>query len=208
MTENPTPPTFTPPTSAPPTLPYAPQPLTAPARWPTVLGILALVIGLLGLLSSLWIGLSFFWFGPYAGLATRMTASGPAVPVTALVNMMQDFRGWYLVNGFSGAAVAVLLIAGGAGLLNRRRAARPALLAWAVLRLILGVWYAFVAYRYQQAFFGAFASAVPAGAPLPMSQTIAGATGCVTLLWSWVPAIFVLVWFTRPRVTAEIATWR
>ena len=110
-----------------------------------------------------------------------------------------------------------MLLVGGIALARRRPWASGTLVAWAVLRIVQAIPAVLVGYFMQMAMFEAMEEAAASsgggggGFPTGMSSIMAafGIVGLVIgLLIAWALPAFVLIWFARSRIRAEVAEWR
>ena len=191
-------PAFTPLT--PPTMA---SPLSPPPRaqnWPTVIGIIAIVFGVLAVLAGIWACV-------FPLFVDKLTAAMPG-PQRAVMQVTQEWRGWTIASGAIAALLAALLLVGGAGLAARRAWARPVCFTWAGLKMAFAVVQAAIGYEIQQQTFTAMKND-PSMAAVPMGLTEGAALAGVVLgcLWGWALPVFTVVWFTRPTIKAQIAEW-
>ena len=210
--DHPQPATPSPTPAAPPT---APGRLAVPrqeAAWPGVVGTLCTVFGGLAVFGTILvlvyyalIGLGVFekFFGP-------LPEDNPA---SHSMQAISDHTAVLVAAELFKCALAVLLLYAGIGILRRRPAAiRPAKI-WSVLKIVatiigacIGVW---IQQETLRATFSG--SAAPANAPpaTPLfMQSGAIVSGIIGIAWGCALPVFLLVWFSRPRVKAEIARWR
>ncbi|MEM6854903.1 MAG: hypothetical protein AAF593_10895 [Planctomycetota bacterium] len=158
-----------------------------------MLGAGGIMFGLLGML----------------GPATNTVFRDLSPPEQAAVYDAQTQYQWIAV-GISTAAtlIALLLLWGGIALLKRRATAIRLLKTWAVLKLLLTlpmvVFQGFV----QSATWDAMAAQPSAPAVPEMISTIMVVfTVTIGLIWSAAFPVFVLIWFRRKKITAEIRSW-
>jgi len=153
-------------------------------KWPTVVGILSLVVGFL----------SGSCCAPIGCIQNRLTVLG-----------YWDMLGsvwppWYFVvvavSMVLAGGASLCLLAGGALLISRRRIARRLHLVYAWVTLGLGVADALVVWV------GLGISGIPDDLYGFMSLGAA-----VALIWALVYPVFVLFWFARATVRADVATW-
>ena len=102
--------------------------------------------------------------------------------------------------------LALLLLALGVGILKRSRRAAKGVRAWAALKIILVVFSAYLSYMMQEAQFDAMRQA-PAGPPPGFVDFISRAGLAFAIIWGWALPVFVLVWFNRQKIRAEVAQW-
>lgn len=169
--------------------PFAPQPMPSQqprAGWPMPVGIISIVLAGLGLMCTP-ISLAQTWAGPGRS------------------QVMQYFPPWYfsyaVISSFVGIGQCVLLLVGGIFLLSRRPAAAILHLLYAVLGLLgalLGVFLMLsLVIPYVEA----------AGAPAVV-QTTMTLSLAVGLTVGMAYPIFLLVWFSRPKIRQQIRQWR
>jgi hypothetical protein len=186
----------------PPPVPLAAPPTRAGAipiepprsTWPTVLGIIAIVLAVLGLLSLL--GQAVMLVVPHPPAASQPAYPEPPAVVKAIVTPM-----W--------AALSVLLLVGGIGVANRRRWSARALVGWAIGDVVLTL-----------VGLGGTLMSMPA-VQQQMSQQNAGmppgfggvfmvglmVAMCFGAAFGLVPPVFALVWFGRRKIKDEVAGW-
>jgi len=157
----------------------------APKRavWPTVIGTISCVLAGLGLIC-----------GPGAKLVNSYN------PQTQEVyrHLPEWFRSFETLSMLIGVVFAVLLLAAGVTLLKRRPAGRTLHLAYGALALVVGVVNIGVV-------FSAISKA-SAEMPAPMRAGMIGGAfgGAVGLAYP----VFLLVWFLRAAIAAEVDRWR
>lgn len=194
--------------SAPPTAPVAVAPPTRPGEirrvgrrsaWPTVFGVISIVLGGGGVLGGIGGIVSTVFLG--AMTAAMMGASAGTIRV---------------VNVLSSAValvVASVLLAGGIGLTMRRRWGARTVLAWAVVKMVVtvpavaaGAWVQHLSFQHsmQQAASQSPGAALPPGVGVAM----AAVTVVFGLAWGWAWPVLCLVWLGRTRCRAEWSTWR
>lgn len=193
---------------APPTHPQALGP--RPNSWPSVVGIISVILGILGLLSSLWSILGtvlFHWFsGVFEKFAVFLNT-----PQNQFADTAQVMRAWAipLLAGYAlNAIVAIALIIGGAMLYQRRRASLRVLNFWAagkiiasIATLVVGVFVQIEQMRHMN-------QASGPGVPAALTTTIAVLTSIIGLLWLCAYPVFMLIWLNLKARRAEIARWR
>lgn len=189
------------PPAAPPTeLVRVPTPEKV-SSWPTVIGIIAITLGGLGTLSGLWGALSPIY----------MRAMSAAMPTSqrAAFDLMQNWQTWTVVASLLGTVLAVVLLVAGIGLLKRAAWARPTCQIWAVLKMLLAVATAVVGSLIQRDMLSAMSRMDPNMPALPAGFAEGAASvGLVfALAWGWALPVFLLVWFARGKIKAEIAEW-
>ncbi|MEM9420810.1 MAG: hypothetical protein AAGA25_17425 [Planctomycetota bacterium] len=178
-------------------VPLPPPPKSA---WPTAIGIIAIVFGAGGMLGGLS-GLA----GP---LFNQVMAEFSDPSQAAVYEAQQKYQWWGVGLSGVGLLVAGLLLWGGIEVLKRRPAGAARIKQWAVAKIVLtlalGVFQAvmmpviFEATQQQQG-----GMAMPEGFVLGMVI----ATVVVTIAWGAALPVFMLVWFGREKITAEVQSW-
>jgi hypothetical protein len=189
-----------PPTSAGP----LPSAVRSPA-WPTVIGVIAIVFGVLGAIGGLWgvVGLAVmrrFGFGLWAKVE--------------VADAVRGWAAWTIPLSAVAAVLGLMLLAGGVGLLRRRRWARTALVRWASLKIPLVVASGMLGWLVQQQVWQTQSSVMAAGGGFPqtaVSSTAVAAFATFGLvlgtIWGWALPVFVLIWFARGPIKAQVSTW-
>lgn len=183
-----------------------------PAVWPTVIGIIAIVVGAMGAMAN--------GCGGLVGgviivvVADRLRGNALIDPVTvAQMDVLRGHMGLTVTSAVAALALAAVLLAGGIGLAKRRRWSRRVLLVWAVLRIIHGVPAMYLAYALNSAQLNAMeAAARDAGSAIPtgmfaVMRTMGLAGSAVMLMWTWALPVFAIVWLSRAAVKDEVHRW-
>lgn len=183
----------------PPTQPGGLPPLSQPSAWPTVIGIIAIIVGAGGALMAVWGVASLF-------LMDRMRT---AVPTSQMAQAMPgpEWRVWTGAASVLSFGAAVFLLGAGIGILQHRRWAPRASIAWAITKMIIVVGSAAVGYMTMQGQMEAVVASTPAPMPSGFASGIAAASMCFAVVWGWALPVFVLIWFSRGKIKAEVATW-
>ncbi len=195
---------------APPVAAVAPRPRASP--WPTVLGVISIVLGALGILAygcgSLMANVGVLF------VSDAFAAKGALDPVNAAsIEALREYLPWNLAVAVVSAGLAAMLLLGGISLCRRRRRGRTILRWWSVLRIAWAVPATFASYFSQAAQFNAMMEAAEASsAPMPGFMfgfmKGAGLAGvAVGLLWAWALPVFMLAWFTRRNIRQEVDGW-
>lgn len=190
--------------SAPATPPMHPGAMPVLERrsiWPTVIGVMAVVLGALAILGNLW-ELATPWV---LGVARDMIPPGQATGI----EVVGEWTWWTATNALLGIGLAVLLLFAGIGLAKRRVWAVRACAAWAILKIMLVAVDSFFVYRIEQAAFESIMPQMPAVPGVgPGFFTAASVFGVIfSMAWGWTFPVFCLVWLSRARVKAEVAGW-
>jgi hypothetical protein len=198
-----------PPTSpvpaAPPTMP-GPLP-DRPSEWPKVVGVVCIVIGACGVLMNIW--------GLINTLVTSTLRNMPG-QTQATVAAMIEYRPWMLANALAGLGLSVMLIFAGVGIVGRRGWCVPTARAWSIIRLIHVPLNSYLTYVVQQAMFAAMkndpqltASPGFGGAGFgTMTDVVSIVTSVLLIIWGFALPVFLLLWFLRSKISAEVRDWR
>ena len=187
---------------APPTDTDAPE--AKPPSWPTVIGVIAIVFGSLGI------------FQGCAGLAspfiTRMALSNPdALPPQsrAQLEVTQQFVLYNSISAIFVLGLAVVLLIAGIGLVRRRAWGRTAILCWAGGKIIYSIPAALLGYVIMRATLAAMKEA-GGGALTGFMGFLAklGAAGLAcSIIWTWALPVFCIIWMVRAPVKTEVERW-
>lgn len=166
-----------------------------PARetlWPTLLGVVALVLAGSGALSSaVGMGIAIFGMTPDAH---GRSDSGAISAIDTL------FHPFMLVSSGVHMAISVLLAAGGVGLVRRRTWCVPTLVTWACLRLgasaVIGAWMFWLQRR-----IGASLNLGDLDRAIPLALALVNSLVAMSM------PLFVLVWFRLGFVRREVGAW-
>ncbi len=191
MTDEPTRETSTP--VAPPTRPDAMPVRETRSTWPTVLGVLAIILGGLGILSCAWLMV------PTApGIESDPQPSGGVL------------EAYQAASDPVWLGISAVQLVGGIGLIRRRRWSRTVLQVWAVLTLVVAIVHAvlvpdMLAETMAQQQSGS--SGGPGAAPGAF-EIVFYVFVLAGMLFSAAPPVFVLIWFGRQKIRDEVAAWR
>lgn len=181
--------------SAPPTHPDSVLPPDRPS-WPTVVGVIAIILGAGGLLLGLF------------GLVWQVLLVSGVLGDTWMgqdVTYARNIAAPTIVLGVLGVALAVLLLTGAIALLRRRRAAATMLGVWAVVRLLHTAAVAVLGYYAQQEMLATMPPPPPGAPPADVMRTMMMLGLLVGVAWAaWFP-LFVLIWFRLPKVRRDLA---
>ena len=128
----------------------------------------------------------------------------------ATIEVMRRWATWTVVVSLLSAAVAILLLAAGIGLVQRRRWSPRVFTIWAPLKIVLAIASTVVGWAIQQETMEAMRTQVPGmGALGPGTMESFASVGAVfALLWGCALPVFVLIWFARGSIKAQVAEWR
>ena len=195
--------TTTPPPFAPPSPSIAPG-----SRWPKILGIIAVIFGVGGLLQSI--------IGPVSMMLVKqqmqvfVDQGADQVKVDEYISKITYHT---YMSSVAMAIVGILLLAGGILLLRRRKAASPVLQIWAVLKLIVGGLVTFRSAALSRIQMEIIMSndALGTGKEAAMVSTFANYGVWIGLifglLWTAALPIFMLIWLNREKAKQDMANW-
>jgi len=186
----------------PATPPREPGALSMPPRpsaWPTVLGVIAIVLGAVGALGGC--------LGSLAPLLMKTLAGALPPGQPTGLESYEKWGFWIVLIQVIMMCLAGLLLAAGIGLVKRHRWGVTAACTWAVLKIVFVLVNVIPAYLMQQDQFDAMTrQGFPAmgGGFFTVFGTLTIAVG---VLWGWALPVFFLVWFARATIKAETADW-
>jgi hypothetical protein len=175
------------------------QPYAAPPRrpaWPTVFGVLGIIFGSFGILSSCC-GVLWIWIMPaYIDLLKK---SGLPQDQIDMMQAGMPPAAWTMFSGVIGLALAILLLVGSIGLVRRKRSGVQMCAIWAVVQIIwvvlaIGLNYWFIAHA-------------TSGQQAPGQMFGTGIGLCCSAIFGLILPILMLIWFNLGGSKAEIATW-
>lgn len=210
-TPDPPPAPATPATSPTPPIPAAPP--TIPGQigsverrpvWPIPIGIIVIVFSAWTLLSGLiavvegFIGVPImdFWFSP----------RNPGVSDT-ITQIYTNMAPGFLVSGAFLLIAAAFGLTGGIALLCRKRWSVVNLRLWAVVKILSGAVYAVTEAMVQTQLMLAGTQLTGGGVTPADVARWAFFDGAISFIFGAALPMFVLVWFSRPRIRADCGKW-
>lgn len=175
------------------------------------IGVVAIIFGVLGMVSGLWGTVApFIMHSAAESLRTNTPPAGQGPDPAAMLDAVSAWRVSMSLASAVAMAVAVLLLIAGIGLVQRRSWGVRAAKTWAWMRVLTAVWIVGVSAMAQR---DQMAAAIqgpgaPPGMPAFMLSGVAAGVVVLGLLWAWALPAFMLVWFRTRSVKAEIAGWR
>jgi len=177
------------------------------AVWSTVIGIINIIFGAVEVVRYIFCGALDPWFlnRPfYPGLNAPPGYDGQVVALSQHLPCM-------ILGNLFAAALAVLLIVAGAGLIRRRRWAVKACHAWALLKIAHALAAAVVLHRVILSQIDAIPNTPTASLPFTAGGygevSLAYIGLVVALVWRVAYPVFVHEWLSRRKVKTEIAAW-
>jgi hypothetical protein len=167
-------------------------------KWPTVIGIIAIVFGVIGAL--------FGFCGIFGAL---MPGAFQAFQPQEAMEVTQKWAIWSGVNSLVSAAVAVLLLIAGIRLMKRHPGAPGLCRTWAVIKMVVALAVITIGWFVQQDMMASMSQARNIAQPMPdeMMRVMMFVGLVFSLLWAWALPVFMLIWFSRPKIKSEVTTW-
>jgi hypothetical protein len=179
-----------------------------PSQWPTALGVVAIIFGILGIL--------MYGCGGLIGnvLAPMLAPAVEGMPVQeAQFEAMRRFMVFNLLSALVATTLAVWLLVTGIGILRRRPWSRTSGLGWSIAKAVYAVPATLLGYVVNRATVQAMEqAAAESGDPMPggifalLEALGAIGMGC-SLMWSWALPVFMIVWFMRAPIKEEVTRW-
>jgi hypothetical protein len=173
----------------------------AESSWAKVIGIIAIVLGSLGILGGVYGVITPRLLGFFESLMPPGQDGG--------FEALEQHAGWTVATSLVGMAVAALLLVGGIGLAKRRPWSLATCRVWSVLKIVLVVANSAIAYRLVQTQFAAMGQgglvAMPMGAGF--GKTMAIIAVVMGPAWGWAFPVFLLIWLGRGKIKAETSGW-
>jgi hypothetical protein len=171
-----------------------------PAKWPKVVGVINIVLASLGLIcygcGSLNTILSPFFVGMIPEGQRPVTAQGAQLAIQ-------------IVQQCVATALSVWLLIAGIGLVKRRAWARAHCIGWSVVKIILALLSTLMGALFAQQIVQQINDQLsqrgtpPFTLTVPIVMTVIIVSLFVYLIWP----TFMLIWFTREKITHEMAEW-
>jgi len=166
-------------------------------RWPTALGVIAIVYASLGLadLACGALGWILTWFMPESMFAELLdplpSASGLQRALTMLVSL----------------GLSLWLIWLGIGFLKRRAGLPRPVRIWSLAAMAFAVLQAYEVWRLQMDSTASGPSAGTSGFANEIGQVMAWTTAGLTLAWGWLMPVILLLWCHLPKCRAQMMDW-
>ncbi len=183
--------------------PDQPSEMRAPqeaSTWPTVIGVIAIVLGAGGVLSNL-VGAAMPFIIDLLGEA--MSGLGDAT-----LEVAKEQMAWTVASSLLSVLVAAVLLAAGIGLVKRRAWSLRLARGWAVVRCVFVVIGAGMAYKMGEAQFEAMAGQSGLGSlPEWFVELLVPLAVVISLAWGWAFPVLILIWLGRAKIKAETGLW-
>jgi hypothetical protein len=169
-----------------------------PAGWPTAIGIIAIILGILDLLGGCMSAASPFMMNSMKGL----------MPAGYTIEYTPRLIAWTVGMSILLMILGGVLLSAGIGLLQRRAGAVRTVRAWAVAKILLTLVTVPVSYSIQQTMFESMRQQGMSPPGFAGFFAVLGPLSIVLgLAWAWAFPVFVLIWLARGSSKAEIAKW-
>lgn len=190
-----------PPSPGPPRLPGTTK------GWPRTIGIIFLVLGILGIGSSLMGQVSY----QVMTLTMKALENRGANPDRIAV-YLEELKDLSTLSSIAQFITGGVLIWGAAFLLKQKRAASPILQLWAVAQITAGSCLNFrnLELTRAQLEIQSSANAIEESAAAvtgPLLSTVANMAAVGSFLWLLAPPLFLLVWLNRPKIREQVRSW-
>lgn len=184
---------------APPTLPVGIPPSARRSVWPTAIGIIGIILGVLGGMTAL-LGVLFEVF------ETDQTWGMPPATTPVSTSAGEKFAGAWIYG--VDLIVAALLLTTSIGLVGRRAWSVRWLRAWAIVKIFSTIVGMAVTYgELESAIDEVMADSGNPAATRAAWGWVVPATATGYILWGWAWPVFILIWFRRERIREELGTW-
>lgn len=176
------------------------------STWPTVLGIVGIAFGLFGAMGGVAGVVVNLVMVAGEGFFADTLRGGPDAPPT--VDVALKYAGLNAALSTGAACLALWLLAAGVMILQRRPASRMVVLGWAMAKIMLVLLMSGVQVVVQLDTLGAMREIMPDMDMMgPVFWGVAIVSALFNLVWGAALPVFVLVWFARARIKAEVAAW-
>lgn len=177
-----------------------------PSQWPKLIGIIGILFGALALLQSAMAPLMI----PFTRKSMESTIGDDEAMLEKLDAYMTDLTALSTLSAIIFALLAIVLIVGGVLLIKRQRAAKHLLLAWAVIKIVAGLFINFKNYGLTKTQLE-FLMPTMEGSGSEALNNITNISATVGLIggsiWLIALPVFLLIWFSRARIRRETAQW-
>jgi hypothetical protein len=175
------------------------------SSWPTVIGVISIVVASLGLLC----GCTGFFAPQFYKWAADMAAqSGQSDPMLDIqVRVAEQFQIFFIVLTVLSLASSVWLLVVAINLCRRKRSSRGGYIGWSVYALIVMAANLGLQVLMTQSMANALAQE---GHGQRVTELWGGASFglCIGLAFGAALPIFSLIWFSRGKIRNEVFSWR
>lgn len=168
-------------------------------RWPKIIGIISIVLGIGGCLGGVW--------GFLTPMLMRKWAEHVPPEQAAALGNVEAWGKWIAISSALTLLIALVLLVAGIALVKRRRYAIKLTRIWAVSKMLFALVSTYVGYIIQQEQFEQMSQQNPvlSGSPFVDIALVVGVA--FGLVWGCAFPMFVLIWFSRSKVKAEYSQW-
>jgi hypothetical protein len=175
-----------------------------PTKWPKVIGIICTVLASLGLLC----GSAGYFAIPMQrwGVDMQKRSGQSNVVAEAQLHAAEQYQVVTNVLLTLGMFLTIWLLIGSISLLRRRRSARMKLCSWAAISILLfGLNMALQVIMFQAS--SAELTQIGEGRRAGELWISIGIGGCIGIVFGLALQVFLLMWFSRKRIVAEVSQW-
>jgi len=175
-----------------------------PTKWPTVIGVIGIVLASLGLLCGC---VGYFQLPLQRWGAKMQEQSGQPIVLTEVqIKVAEQFHIATLVLLTIGMLLTLWLLIGSIKLVRRRRSARPNLIGWAMASILMLALNLGLQYLMFQA---PVDELTRRGETQFVNQLWIGVAigGCFGIAFGLALQVFTLIWFSRAKIKAEVEQW-
>lgn len=176
-----------------------------PSKWPTVIGVISIVLASLGLLC----GCAGYFQVPLQrwGLKMQSQSGQPDPLAEAQIKIAEQYQMLTIILLTIGMVITLWLLVASIALVRRRRSARGQMIGWAVASILMLA----INVVFQVLMFQATADELrQMGEAQSIGRLWIGVaiTAFFVLVFGLALQLFVLIWFSRRKVREEMASWR
>lgn len=172
------------------------------SKWPTAIGTISIVLGSIGLLCYGCNSLSNIASPMFSGMIPPEQRPPDPPAHLAAIQISQLCIAFLL---------SLWLLIAGIGLVKRRRWSRSNHIAWAFAKILISVVSAVISFVVLEDFVNMINDQMSTGGqtpPFTFSSQLFMIILIVSIVWYLIYPIFVLIWFSRATVKAEVQQWR
>lgn len=170
------------------------------AVWPTVLGVIAVIFGIAGVLQSALSAIAPKISSAFSGMSAGTVDA-------EVFNAQAKWAGWSIGMGAVGFIVAAMLLAGGVLLIRRRPRSVGVLKLWAIAKLVFMVGMSALTWRVQSDTFAAINPHSTAGPSVAFIKPFLFVGLAFNVVWLSALPVFMLLWLRSRHAQREIERW-
>ena len=188
-------------------MPIPNAPLLPQTRWPVVIGVVCIVFGSIGVLSSPMQFLSPI----FTKMSFQMYIQQGTVTEEQVDDFINKWRGFQLIFGLAFGFVSICMLLGGIFLAKRKKKGARVLQIWSVLFILYALTVPFFTSGMMTDQMALQMTAQSGDLDMEQFQTMMGIFVKVIMVVSvvfWIALpIFLLIWFKRSKIKNEMQTW-